>query len=192
MQWLNRAMLRSLIENILDRTVNSLSKPSKSERKEDRIQSLERELAYQKKKNAELQQQKTVRLDNEQLQSVLDELTQRIVWSTNKIVDEVPKTTVVYTTKNQPNDGFAVFIKLVIASLFFAVTSVIAISLYSTWRELWNTGWISRIVLFFVAVIGFDCFILGIEILKEKDRNYIVSLFSALVALVALIVTLVK
>ena len=192
MQWLNRAMLRSLIENILDRTVNSLSKPSKSERKEDRIQSLERELAYQKKKNAELQQQKTVRLDNEQLQSVLDELTQRIVWSTNKIVDETSKTTVVYTTKNQPNDGFAVFIKLVIASLFFAVTSVIAISLYSTWRELWNTGWISRIVLFFVAVIGFDCFILGIEILKEKDRNYIVSLFSALVALVALIVTLVK
>lgn len=192
MQWLNRAMLRSLIENILDRTVNSLSKPSKSERKEERIQSLERELAYQKKKNAELQQQKTVRLDNEQLQGVLDELTQRIVWSTNKIVDEVPKTTVVYTTKNQPNDGFAVFIKLVIASLFFAVTSVIAISLYSTWRELWNTGWISRIVLFFVAVIGFDCFILGIEILKEKDRNYIVSLFSALVALVALIVTLVK
>lgn len=185
-------MLRSLIENILDRTVNSLSKPSKSERKEERIQSLERELAYQKKKNAELQQQKTVRLDNEQLQGVLDELTQRIVWSTNKIVDEVPKTTVVYTTKNQPNDGFAVFIKLVIASLFFAVTSVIAISLYSTWRELWNTGWISRIVLFFVAVIGFDCFILGIEILKEKDRNYIVSLFSALVALVALIVTLVK
>lgn len=185
-------MLRLLIENILDRTVNSLSKPSKSERKEEQIQSLEREVTNLKKKNAELQQQKTVRLDNEQLQGVLDELTQRIVWSTNKIVDETPKTTVVYTTKNQPNDGFAVFIKLVIASLFFAVTSVIAISLYSTWGELWNTGWISRIVLFFIAVIGFDCFILGIEILKEKDRNYIVSLFSALVALVALIVTLVK
>ena len=32
----------------------------------------------------------------------------------------------------------------------------------------------------------------GIEVLREKDRNYIVALFSALVSLVALIVTLVK
>lgn len=44
--------------------------------------------------------------------------------------------------------------------------------------------------LFVVAIAGFDCFILGIEIFREKDRNYIVSIFSALVALAALVVTL--
>jgi len=43
-----------------------------------------------------------------------------------------------------------------------------------------------------MGILGFDCIILGVEVLREKDRNYIVALFSALVSLVALIVTLVK
>lgn len=169
-----------------------MSKPSKSERKEDRIQSLERELANQKRKNVELQQQKTIRLNDEQLQRFLDDLTQRIEWSTNKIVDETPKTTVVHTTESHHKDGFSFIIKWIIASLFFAVSITIAYSLYSIWGEFWSAGWVNRIALFIVAVTGFDCFILGIEIIKEKDRNYIISLFSALVALVALIVTLIK
>ena len=169
-----------------------MSKPSKSERKEDRIQSLERELANQKKKNFELQQQKTVRLNDEQLQNFLDELTERIEWSTNRIVDETTKTTVVHTTVNHPNDGFSYFMKLSIAILFFVFAGMIAYSLFNIWGEFWNAGWARRIALFIVAIAGFDSFILGVEILKEKDRNYIVSLFSALVALVALIVALVK
>ena len=169
-----------------------MSKPSKSERKEDRIQSLERELANQKRKNAELQQQKTIRLNDEQLQRFLDDLTQRIEWSTNKIVDETPKTTVVHTTESQPKDGFSLIIKWIIAGLFFTVSIAMGYLLYSIWGEFWNAGWGSQIALLIVAVTGFDCFLLGVEIIKEKDRNYIISLFSALVALVALIFTLVK
>lgn len=54
-----------------------MSKPSKAERKEDRLQQLERQLAEQKKKNAELQKQKTIRLDDEQVESFLDSM---IIW----------------------------------------------------------------------------------------------------------------
>lgn len=43
-----------------------------------------------------------------------------------------------------------------------------------------------------MCVIVFDCIVLGFDIIKEKDRNYIISLFSALVALVALVATLLK
>ena len=43
-----------------------MSNSSKSERKENRLQQLEKELAEQKKKNAELQKQKIIRLDDEQ------------------------------------------------------------------------------------------------------------------------------
>lgn len=168
-----------------------MPKPSKSERKEDRIQSLEREITNLKKKNAELQQQKTVRLNDEQLQGFLDELTQRIEWSTNRIVDETPRSITV-ESQHKTNDGFSYFMKCSIAIPFFLVTIAIAYSLYSIWGEFWNTGWANRVALFIVALAGFDCAALGIEILKEKDRNYIVSLFSALVALVALIVTLIK
>lgn len=169
-----------------------MSKPSKFERKEDRIQSLEKELAKQKRINAELRQQKTVRLNDEQLQDFLDDLTQRIEWSTNRIVDETPKTTMVHATENQRNDGFSFIIKWIVASLFFAVSITIAYSLYSIWGEFWSAGWTKRIALFIVAVVSFNCFILSIEIIKEKDRNYIIALFSALVAFVALIVTLIK
>ncbi len=170
--------------------MKSLSKLSKTERKEERIQSLERELANLKKKNAELQQQKTIRLNDEQLQSFLDDLTQRIEWSTNRIVDEAPRSIIVKPQENQKSDGFSYFIKWSIAILFFTVAIAIAYSLYSIWGEFWDTGWANRVALFIVAIAGFDCAALGIEILKEKDRNYIISLFSALVALVALIITL--
>lgn len=169
-----------------------MSKPSKSERKEDRIQCLEQEISNLKKKNAELQQQKTVRLNDEQLQSFLDELTQRIEWSTNKIVDETPRSITVTSQERPKSDGFSYFMKWIIAIQFFIVTIAIVYSLCSLWGDFWNAGWANRVALFIIALAGFDCAALGIEILKEKDRNYIVSLFSALVALVALIVTLVK
>ena len=68
-----------------------MSNSSKSERKEDRLQQLERQLAEQKKKNAELQKQKTIRLDDEQVDGFLKDLAQRIEWSTNRIVDETPR-----------------------------------------------------------------------------------------------------
>lgn len=172
--------------------MKSLSKLSKTERKEERFQSLERELAKQKKENVELLQQKTVRLNDEQLQCFLDQFTRLAELSTNRIINETPKTAVVHTTEKPSNDGFSFIIKWIIAGLFFTITAGIVYSLYSIWGDFWSAGLINRIVLFIISVAGFDCFILGIEIIKEKDRNYIISLFSALVALVALIVTLIK
>ncbi|MBN2913134.1 MAG: hypothetical protein JTJ16_02305 [Ruminococcaceae bacterium] len=168
-----------------------MSNSSKSDRKENRIRQLEKELSEQKKKTIELQKQKTIRLDDDQVEGFLDDLTQRIEWSTNRIVDESPKT-IVQSNKNIPQDGFSFIIKLVIASFFFVTTVAIGCLLYNVWNDFWSNGWINRIALFVVAISGFDCLFLCIEILREKDRNYIISLFSALVALVALIVTLVK
>lgn len=168
-----------------------MSNSSKSDRKENRIRQLEKELSEQKKKTIELQKQKTIRLDDDQVEGFLDDLTQRIEWSTNRIVDESPKT-IVQSNKNIPQDGFSFIIKLVIAGFFFVTTVAIGCLLYNVWNDFWSNGWINRIALFVVAISGFDCLFLCIEILREKDRNYIISLFSALVALVALIVTLVK
>ena len=169
-----------------------MSNSSKSDRKENRIHQLKKELAEQKKKNAELQKQKTIRLDDEQVEGFLDDLTQQIEWSTNRIVDETPRSIIVKPQENQKSDGFSCFIKWAIAILFFIVAIAIIYSLCSIWREFWDKGWANRIALFVVAISGLDCLFLFIEILREKDRNYIISLFSALVALVALIVTLVK
>lgn len=169
-----------------------MPKPSKSERKEDRVQILERELANAKKKIAELQQQKTVLLNDIQLQNFLDELTDRIVWSTNRIVDEMPRSIAIKSQEWQDNDGFSTILKWLIGIPFLIVGLLIFYSLPNIWGKYWNLGWTYKICLFAVTIAGFDCFALVIQIFKEKDRNYITSLFSALVALVALIVSLVK
>lgn len=164
----------------------------KRKRKVEEIQRLKKELIVQKKKVAVLEQQKTVRIDDEQMQSFLDELTGRIEWSTNRIVDETPKTTVLPTQQNYSNNGFSWFIKCIIAVPFFLVTIAVIYVLVNSIGDLWRAGWATRIAIFIFALAGFDSFFLGVEIIKEKDRNYILSLFSALVALVALIVAVVK
>lgn len=169
-----------------------MPKPSKSERKEDRIQILEREIANVKKKNTELQQQKTVLLNDTQLQNFLDELTDRIEWSTNRVVDEMPRSIAIKSQEWQENDGFSTILKWMIGMPFFVFAISIGYSLYNHWGEFWCLGFEHKISLFVVAIAVFDCIALGIEIIREKDRNYVVSLFSALVALIALILTLVK
>lgn len=171
-----------------------MSKPSKSERKEERIQMLEKENSNLKKKNAELMRKTTVSLDEEQLKHFMNELTERIEWSTNRIVDETPKSVTVFQadTAKQSDDGFAYFIKWIIAIPFFAVAVLSSYFLFSNWSTYWSIDWTNRFALIFTGIIVFDSACLGVEILREKDRNYIISLFSALVALVALIVSLVR
>ena len=64
--------------------------------------------------------------------------------------------------------------------------------LYQNALGYWEQGFSMQFAVVMMGILGFDCIVLGIEVLREKDRNYIVALFSALVSLVALIVTLVK
>lgn len=167
---------------------------SKSERKEERIQMLEKENSNLKKKNAELMRKKTVSLDEEQVERFLNELTGRIEWSTNRIVDETPKCAAVLQQDktNQGGDSFAYFLKCTIAIPFFVVAVVMMYLIYINCGAYWNVDWAHKLILIVMGISVFDSVCLGIEILKEKDRNYIISLFSALVALVALIVSLVK
>lgn len=163
----------------------------KSKQEENRIRQLERDVADLKKENAELRNNKTVHLDNEQVESILKNLTSRIEWSTNRIVDEAQKP-ITTSDKSKRPDGFSFAIKCTIACFFFVAAIAVYYALYNVWDKFWNAGWANRVSLFIMVIAGIDCIFLGIDIFLEKDRNYIISLFSALVALVALVVTLVK
>ena len=138
----------------------------------------------------ELQQQKTVQLNDEQLQGFLDHLTQRIEWSTNRIVDETkPKR--VLGNSDEPSDVFSTILRVALSMLFCGYGSVMFILLLTNWGTYWIGG-IQNVAVIFTLFIFVACIAIGIGIWKEKDRNYLVALFSALVALVALIVSLVK
>lgn len=171
-----------------------MSKPSKSTRKDDKLQQLERELAAQKKKNAELQKQKTIRLDDEQLESIFNRLEQDIEWSTNRVVDEMPRyvTTPRFGERKNNSGFFSLILRIIIALIFFVLSFSIIWVILTYRKQYWSEGLAQRFALIVVAMVGICCFILGVEMLKEKDRNYVVAVFSALVAVVALIVAFVK
>lgn len=169
-----------------------MSNFSKAERKENRIQQLEKELSEQKRNNVELQKNRTIRLDEKQVEQILESLTQCVELSTDRIVDESPKIIVESSNKKVSQDGFSFIIKWTIAITFFVTAFALGYLLYNVWGDFWNVGLVNRTCLFVVAFVGFNCFVLGVGIIREKDRNYIISLFSALVALVALVITLIK
>lgn len=160
--------------------------------KDDQIRNLEQEIERQKKIINELQQKNTIFINNEQVQNFLDELTERMEYSTDKIINGMPKERAVYSTKDQSNDGLSFVIKLIIGLTFIAAALLIGYSLYKIWGEIWSGNWLNKIILIIFAVIPFDCIYLGVEIIREKDRNYIISLFSSLIALVALIFAIIK
>ncbi len=154
----------------------------KRKRKVKEIQRLKKELIEQKKKVAVLQQQQTVKLDENQMQAILDKLTDRI--------DKV--TLSIETTHKPKMDGFSQVIKNVIAALFLGVAATTLVCLFLYGGESWAESGSNKIAMIGIGIASISCGMIGIEILKEKDRKYIISLFSALVALVALIVSIVK
>lgn len=153
----------------------------KRKRKVEEIQRLKKELLEQKKKVAVLQQQQTVKLDENQMQVILDKLTDRI--------DKV--TLSIETTHKPKMDGFSQVIKNVIATVFL-VAAGMALSYLFFDSASWAESISNKIAMIGIGVASIGCGAIGIEILKEKDREYIISLFSALVALAALIVAAIK
>ena len=157
-------------------------KVQKRKRKVNEFQQLKNELQEQKEKVAVLQQQQTVKFDENQMQVILDKLTDRI--------DKV--TFSIEATHMPKMDGFSQVIKNIIAAVFLvgAATTLAYLLLYG--GESWAESGSNKIAMIVIGVVSIGCSMIGIEILREKDRKYIISLFSALVALVALIVSIVK
>lgn len=168
------------------------SKPSKQARKEDRIQQLENELAQAKKKLA--QQPKTVQFDSNQVSLFVDQLTEIIERSTNQIVNDLEpdySAMISYTQQERTKDVFSNLIKWVLGSVFSAFGILGIVELVTNWPTYWIGGVHNgaTITLFLICLI---CVVIGIDLFREKDRKYIISLFSALVSLAALVVALVK
>lgn len=155
-----------------------------------KIQELQNELNKTKEELDFLKsnQNNTVRLDDKQLQEII----YNINFDSEEIVDKISQCNSTNQNSDNRNDAFSDAIRIGLASLFIIFAVVLGYNTVTKWSNLWSQGINYRITLFFMCVIALDCIILGIDIFKEKDRNYIISLFSALVALVALVVTLLK
>lgn len=132
----------------------------------------------------------TVRIDSEQQKQLLDDLTQRIDWSTNRIVDETRPSPMIVPQKKI--DSFSKLVKAFLCSLFVGFGILGFITVINNWATMYIGGFANTVAIGIVFLICLACIVIGIDIWREKDRNYLIALFSALVSLVALIVALVK
>ena len=133
----------------------------------------------------------TVRLETDQLEEIAERITELTEWSTNRIVDYIPSPIVEQNTTKK-SDTISSTIKWIMGISLILSAVVVTIAIFTFGKDFWNQGSTCRITLFVLFFLCVYCFGIGIETIREKDRNYIISLFSTLVALVALIVTLVK
>ena len=132
----------------------------------------------------------TVRLDSEQQKQLLDDLTQRIEWSTNRIVDETKPSSVIVPQKK--TDAFSKLVKVLLCGLFAGFGVLGFYTVFANWSTMYIGGFSNTVAIGILFLISFACIIIGVDIWREKDRNYLIALFSALVSLVALIVALVN
>lgn len=128
----------------------------------------------------------TVRLDSKQQKQILDDLTQRIEWSTNRIIDEATPAPQIVPQKK--TDAFSILVKVLLCGLFVGFGILGFITIINNWSTVCVGGFANIVAIGTVFVICLACIIIGVDIWREKDRNFLIALFSALVSLVALIV----
>ena len=88
-------------------------KITRSHRKNKELESIKREL---QEINEKIQATTTVKMDADQMEFFLNELTERIEWSTNRIVDESKEKIMISPPLSQERkDGFSYLIKKQIA-----------------------------------------------------------------------------
>lgn len=163
------------------------SKKAKCYKQEQRIKQLENEV--EDLKRALEQQTKTVQFDEQQMSLFIDEFVEQIKCVNKQEKNKISSSDIVMQ-KRQSFNMMQMILKIALCSPFTFVIMAIIMFYFNAGVYYWNLSWDYRFLLFVIGMICFDCVVIITEIFKEKDRNFIVSLFAALVALVSLIVTL--
>ncbi|MBE6836370.1 MAG: MFS transporter [Ruminococcaceae bacterium] len=141
----------------------------------------------------EKETEKPITINPEQVEEFKQDVVDLVEWSTNRIVDESKPACYGpgIQIKEKEEKIFSGIVKFLLAALFVGIGVLADYFLFSNWKTYWIGG-VQNVAVIFMILLSFVCIALGISIFKEKDRNYIVAMFSAIVSLVALIVSLVR
>lgn len=94
-----------------------------------------------------------------------------------------------HTETTQRNDLFSLAIKVGLSGIFAGFGILFAVAIIVYWSNLWLGG-LRNVMVIMMLLSSVLLVLLGIDIWNEKDRNYLVSMFSSLVALVALAIAI--
>ena len=134
----------------------------------------------------------SIRLDDKQIKNVFVKLEEINSKKTKEIVDSIKDVKDYMEKSDEVNDGFSILVKTILTILFIGIGSVFAVYIVFNLGILLKEDPIYNISVFILLFLSILIFILGIHINKLKSRTYLLSVFSVLIALVSLIISLMK
>ena len=133
-----------------------------------------------------------VQFNEKQLKFILNEI-KLIHENQNEQINESLKAINDYNLEqNKIKDIFSRIVRWTMFSLFIVVGLMLCIGAISLLPSIWNDDFFNNSAIVILIVLGIILIILGISIIKINDRNYLISVFSSIVALAALIVSIIK
>lgn len=88
-------------------------------------------------------------------------------------------------------DRFSQFVKISLAIAFIGLSILLLFTALIDFKILWGNTLIEHISYIILFILLFLLIPVGVGIYKEKDRNYIISVLSAIVSIIALIISII-
>lgn len=125
----------------------------------------------------------TVHIDDDQLQYVIYQLSDKIDESVHRMK---------WSNKSTREDLLSWIIKVTFGGGITAFGILLIISIFLNGKGYWDAGINGKLATIVSIILSIEMIIVGVDFLREKDRMYIVTAFSSIAAAAAVIVALLK
>ena len=132
------------------------------------------------------------KFNDKQLSTILKEIKLIHENQNEKIDKSVKEINDFNLEQNKIKDSFSRVVRWTMFTLFVAVGIILTFGTVFNIPVLWNSDFYNNLAVIILIALGIVLIVLGASIIKIDDRNYLISIFSAIVALAALIVSIIK
>lgn len=134
----------------------------------------------------------SVKFNDKQLELVLKEIRSMHENQNEQINKSLKEIGNLNLIQNKVSDSFSRIVRWTMFSLFIVIGIILTLGALINICTLWSPNIFNNIAVIILLILGIILIILGFSIIKIDDRNYLISVFSAIVALAALIVAIYK
>lgn len=146
-----------------------------------------RRIAVKTAKETEVSKTVTVKLDEEQMRIITE-----LFYDVRDSIEDISVEPQAQNSDEADMHAPSVVMRSVLASFFIMISIALVVGLVSSWNEVVaaNNLLTAIVMAGFLGVVAISSLVIGFSVGKESSKTYIVSLFSAVVALAALGVAL--
>jgi len=148
-----------------------------------------RKITVKKVKETEGLKTTTVKLDEEQMHFIAE-----LLYDMRDSIEDISVEPQTQSSDEADLHAPSIIMRSVLATFFCMISVALVYGLVVSWHVVVakNSLLTAILMAIFLGIIAISSIVIGLSIGKESSKTYIVSLFSAVVALVALVVAFIK